>query len=96
MDTTSPRSQDDQTSASPHAPAPLPPKPAHKRALLPSALLLLLPALIPVAFATQADDGFAVAFLLVTALIILVANTLLLLVLSRWFKRMARDPGDAP
>lgn len=59
-----------------------------RKTVVASAVLLLGPALIPLFFMGSAEGTTNLAVLGATSLIVLLLNAVLLLVLSRWFKKM--------
>lgn len=61
-----------------------------RSAVIASAILLLLPAAIPIYFLPDAPNSRSVMLLVGLSVIVLLGNALLLLMLVRWFRQLSQ------
>lgn len=60
-----------------------------------SAVLLILPAAIPLYFITQTDDPVVIGIFVATSVILVLTNVMMLFFISRWLTRMANQSDDS-
>ena len=63
----------------------------NKKTLAASAMLLVLPAAIPLFFISQTDEPVVIGIFVGTSVVLVLLNVVLLVGISRWLKRMVNQ-----